>query len=174
MTADPAGWDLPFITSFSGRYKGLSMFHPCPVVYDGICYPGGEWAFQAAKTLDRTRRIAILGMDKGGDAKAYGRSLPLRGDWEFVKYAIMLDICRDKFARNPWLGSMLAATGDRVLVEGNHWGDDIWGAVPAAQRRPDSGLPLWQPVPADPRTWLAGYNWLGKTLMLVRQGLQGR
>jgi hypothetical protein len=170
----PTPWDAPWITSFSGRYACLSNFHPCPVVYEGGVYPGGEWAFQAAKTCSQAMRQRIAMMKTGGEAKAYGRALPLRPDWETVKYAVMLDVCRDKFARNPGLGSILAATGDAVLVEGNRWGDDIWGAVPVATRPAAVGLPLWQPEPADPRTWLAGHNWLGQTLMTVRRGLQGR
>jgi hypothetical protein len=166
--------DVAYITSFTGRHACLSMFYQCPVVWEGGIYPGGEWAFQAAKTRDQALQAGILAMRTAGEAKAYGRRLPLREDWETVKYAVMLAVNRDKFARNPGLGSILAVTGDSVLIEGNYWGDTEWGAVPAAGRRPVSDLPLWKPDPSDSRTWLAGHNWLGQTLMTVRRGLQGR
>jgi ribA/ribD-fused uncharacterized protein len=174
MTAHPVPvQDAAWITSFSGRFACLSMFWRCPVVHDGIDYPGGEWAFQAAKTMDPGLRMRICSLATAGEAKRYGRGLPLRADWETVRYAVMLDVNRDKYARNPGLATVLAATGIAALVEGNYWGDDTWGAVPAAARPPGE-LPLWQPDPADPRTWLAGRNWLGHALMTVRRGLQGR
>lgn len=61
----------------------------------------------------------------------------------------MYEICLDKFKRNPLLMKELIATGTEELVEGNTWGDKIWGKV--------DGI---------------GENRLGKILMNVREELK--
>jgi hypothetical protein len=52
-----------------------------------------------------------------------------------------------------------------VLIEGNHWGDHYWGAVPAPKAPP--GLPAWQ-IGGYASGWLCGHNWLGRLIMMVR------
>ena len=79
-----------------------------------------------------------------------GRLVPLRPDWEAVKVGIMEEIVRAKFIQHPELAARLLATGDKVLVEGNHWGDTFWGV--------------------DTRTG-QGHNHLGRILMKVREEL---
>ena len=39
----------------------------------------------------------------------------------------MYDICRAKFMQNPNLARLLIETGDATLIEGNTWGDRVWG-----------------------------------------------
>ena len=39
----------------------------------------------------------------------------------------MYSICRAKFTQNPDLLKKLLDTGDAELVEGNTWGDKVWG-----------------------------------------------
>ena len=77
--------------------------------------------------------------------------MPLRPDWEKVKNGIMEEIVCAKFTQHTDLAEKLLATGDRVLVEGNHWGDTFWGV--------------------DTRTG-QGENHLGKILMKVREELR--
>ncbi len=136
------------IDSFRGKYYFLSNFYECPVQYDGILYRNNEAAFQAQKTLDVEKRkeFASLSPDL---AKRAGRRAVLRQDWEQVKYDIMYGICRAKFTQNPELGKLLAATGDEELVEGNNWGDRIWGQVNGK-----------------------GQNHLGKILMRIRKEIR--
>ena len=86
-----------------------------------------------------------------GKSKDMGRRVPLRSDREDVKYGIMEEIVRAKFTQHPELAVRLLATGDKVLVEGNHWGDTCWGV--------------------DVRTG-QGENNLGKILMRVREELR--
>ena len=62
-----------------------------------------------------------------GKSKGVGRRVPLRPDWEEVKVGIMEEIIRAKFTQHPELAAMLLATGEKVLVEGNTWGDTCWG-----------------------------------------------
>ena len=84
-------------------------------------------------------------------SKGMGRRVPLRPDWEEVKVGIMEEIVRAKFTQHPELAERLLATGDKVLIEGNHWGDTCWGV--------------------DTRTG-RGENHLGKILMNVREELK--
>lgn len=51
----------------------------------------------------------------------------MRPDWELVKYDVMYEVCMAKFTQNPDLLSKLLATGDAELIEGNTWGDRVWG-----------------------------------------------
>ena len=60
-------------------------------------------------------------------AKALGRRVPLRSDWEEVKDFIMEAVCYAKFTQNEGLKEKLIATGDAKLVEGNTWNDIYWG-----------------------------------------------
>ena len=56
----------------------------------------------------------------------------------------MTDLCRIKFS-DPHLRSLLLATGDAELIEGNWWHDQFWGVC--------NGV---------------GQNQLGKILMAIR------
>lgn len=47
----------------------------------------------------------------------------LREEWEDVMRSVL---CA-KFTQNPELMEALLATGDKVLCEGNTWGDTFWG-----------------------------------------------
>ena len=136
------------IDSFSGAYRFLSNFSPAPVEYDGQLYPTVENAYQAAKTVDKGRRQVIRGMSPG-QAKRYGRHVPLRPDWERVKVQVMLELLRQKFA-SPVLSRELYSTGDAELVEGNYCGDTYCGVCKGV-----------------------GENALGKLLMQIRGELKG-
>lgn len=141
------------ITRFEDGYSFLSNFCPANVMYDGYLYLTGEHAFVAAKTLDLDTRIAVSKISTPGRAKKFGRKLDLRPDWELVKVPIMHQIILDKFTRNPELRTKLLATGDKELIEGNHWGDTFWGMIYS-------------------QGTLRGENHLGKILMEVREELK--
>lgn len=144
------------ITRFIGEYRFLSNFYESPVRLDSTEYATVEHAFQAAKTLDLKERVKILEADTPGKAKKLGRKVTLREDWEQVKMSIMEALVFHKFEENKALAAALVATGDAELIEGNNWGDEIWGMV----------------VEADGA--LVGENLLGKILMKVRDQLKGR
>lgn len=115
------------IAEFQGDYRFLSNFWPAEVVFEGITYPTVEHAYQAAKTLDVAERRRIAAMPAPADAKRAGRALPLRPDWERVKFEVMEICVRYKFTHHPDLRAKLLATGDATLEEGNTWGDRVWG-----------------------------------------------
>jgi ribA/ribD-fused uncharacterized protein len=159
------------VTSFRGPYWFLSNFCDRPVYFEGIWYPGNEWAFQASKSLDLSVRRIIADLPTAQAAKAAGRQAALRPDWEQVKRPVMFGVNLAKYTQLGDLRAALLHTGQRLLIEGNHWGDDEWGAVPYLGRPPGArDVPLWRTGPSN-QTWLAGDNWLGWTLMVIRDML---
>jgi ribA/ribD-fused uncharacterized protein len=137
------------ITSFQGPYRFLSNFWPAVVRYEGSVYPSVEHAYQAAKTLDLSAREAIRVRTSPGEAKRMGKSLVLREDWEQIRLEIMEDLVRQKFRNSKDLTTLLLATADRPLQEGNTWGDRFWGMVNGQ-----------------------GQNHLGKIIMKIREELR--
>ncbi|HEY7089515.1 MAG TPA: NADAR family protein, partial [Tepidisphaeraceae bacterium] len=140
---------LSKIPEFQGEYRFLSNFWPADVVYEGITYPTAEHAYQAAKTLDPEQRKKIAALPTPAEAKAAGRELKLRDDWETAKFVVMEDVVRYKFTHHPDLAAKLLDTGDATLEEGNTWNDRIWGVYHGQ-----------------------GENRLGKILMKVRDELR--
>lgn len=137
------------VESFTGQYRWLSNFWPSSVLLDGRYYATVEHAYQAAKTVDSTERSTVALADSPGRAKARGRKVTLRADWDLVKLRIMEELLVQKFATEP-LSTLLLATGDAELIEGNTWGDRFWGVC-----RGD------------------GANHLGRLLMKIRAELRG-
>lgn len=139
------------ITDFHAEpYRFLSNFYEASVEYGGLVYGSNEAAFQAQKCLSDEGKAQFTALSPG-KSKNIGRRVQLRPDWEQVKVGFMEEIVRAKFTQHPELADMLLATGDRALVEGNHWGDTCWGV--------------------DTRTG-QGENHLGKILMKVRAELR--
>ena len=114
------------ILGFFGPYRFLSNFYQCPVYFEGLLYPSSENAFMAAKTLDVDQRRQFQNIEPK-EAKALGRKIDLRPDWEEVKVDIMMAVCFDKFYRNIAIRQNLIDTENRQLEETNHWDDKIWG-----------------------------------------------
>lgn len=139
------------INRFDGtEYACFSNFYPAEVEYEEIIYPTNEHAFQAAKSHDKNFRLEVSRASTSAFAKRMGRVLTsLRKDWEDVKYGIMKELIRTKFTKHLDLRSKLLDTGNAELIEGNTWGDVVWGVC--------NGV---------------GTNWLGKILMEVREELK--
>ena len=141
--------EVASITEFRGAYRFLSNFWFCAIDMDGSTYPSVEHAYQAAKTFDFQQRGHIRRSSTPGGAKALGRKITLRLDWDAIKIETMRALVRQKFSAHTDLRAKLLATGDAELIEGNHWGDTFWGQCPIGN----------------------GQNWLGKILMEVRAEL---
>lgn len=131
------------IRGFYGDHFWLSNF---AVESDGKTV---EHRFQAEKAVTDRDYDRVLAAATPNEAKALGRKIALRDDWEEVKLDVMLDLLREKFADNP-LRWMLTATAGRELVEANYWGDTYWGVNERTGR---------------------GENHLGRLLMQVRDEL---
>lgn len=138
------------INEFKGQYRFLSNFYMLPVEFEGVIYRSSEHAYMAAKTTDPDGRAYIASMPTPADAKREGRRIKLRDGWDAMKYDVMLTILRSKFSSSAMQYKLLL-TGDAELIEGNWWGDKIWGVCLKTNQ---------------------GQNLLGKALMQVRKELQ--
>ena len=105
--------------------------------------------YVSKKCLEREEQIPFTAFSPG-ESKRFGRQVALRPDWEKVKFTLMEEIVRAKFTQHPELAEQLLATGQKIIIEGNRWGDTCWGV--------------------DIRTG-EGENHLGKILMRVREEL---
>lgn len=117
------------IAEFRGAYAFLSNFFSAPITYGGFRFASNEAAFQAQKTTSQKERQRFTRLTDPADAKALGRKMCLRSDWNKIKIRCMYEICMTKFIQHPELLHELEATGNAVLIEGNCWGDRFWGMV---------------------------------------------
>lgn len=148
------------IDRFNGKYRFLSNFYPSVVLSllvdeeneARIECSTVEHAFQAAKAVQPHEAAWVLAAETPSLAKRRGRKVVRRADWDDIRIDVMRDLLRQKFT-DPELRSLLLATGDAELIEGNWWGDIFWGMVQ---------------TPAG----LVGDNHLGKLLMEIREELK--
>lgn len=150
------------IQELRGKYRPLSNFWSCFIVYRDIVYPSVENAYQAAKMKHDEHRV-LFEHCKASEAKQLGSVYPMRDDWNsFITYpkfeytydiqtkiAVMYELVFSKFEHDMYLKQLLLDTGDEQIEEGNWWGDKFWGTVNGK-----------------------GENWLGRILMKVREELR--
>ena len=156
----PEVWDIMLASGRAARngitdfhqdeYRFLSNFYEAKVEYDGLVFGSAEAAFQAQKCVNAEEKAQFTSFGPS-KSKGVGRRVQLRPDWEQVKAGLMEEIVRAKFTQNADLAKKLLATGDKLLVEGNTWGDVFWGV--------------------DTRSG-KGQNRLGRILMKVRDELK--
>jgi len=139
------------VDEFKGPYAFLSNFFPSPIRLGNSVFPTVEHAYQAAKTMDKPLRKEIATAKTPGKAKRLGQLVPLRPDWEDIKVTVMYKALKAKFKQNKLLGKKLVNTGDKLLFEGNDWGDRFWGVYKGR-----------------------GKNVLGRLLMDVREEIKSR
>ena len=148
----PHGWESKKekIESFRGAYRFLSNFYTAPVSIYNVSYPSVEHAYQAMKFLDPEYQEKIRQASSPSIAKNLGKSQEgRRVDWKDVKIQYMKYLVWTKFHDNPHLKILLLGTEDKILEEGNTWGDIFWGICNGA-----------------------GQNHLGKILMETRELLR--
>lgn len=138
------------IKEFRGPTRWLSNFHSCEIEYGGFIFPSTEHAYQAAKCYNQEDMFKFLNPKMtAAEAKKLGMIVLLRPDWEEIKLDIMYQVNYYKFRNHKDLTEMLLATGDKILQEGNNWGDTYWGICNGK-----------------------GYNHLGKILMKIREEIK--
>jgi ribA/ribD-fused uncharacterized protein len=135
----------PVIDSFRFEFGFLSNFHEASIWVDGEKYRSVEHAYQAAKSDDPSTKKLIREAKSPGIAKKLGHAVQLPANWDARRLTVMRELVTEKF-RNPLLRSMLLATDDATLIEGNTWGDRFFGVYKGV-----------------------GENWLGRILMDVRE-----
>lgn len=117
------------IAGFQGKYRWLSNFERCDVLYKGIIYPSSESAYQAQKlspTRSGIKARKVFAKLDARDAKTMGNVIQLREDWDDIKLEEMEGIVRAKMM-SPQFKSRLLDTGEMEIIESNHWGDTFWG-----------------------------------------------
>ena len=138
------------IDSFQGEYRFLSNFWPAGIEFEGRSYHSAEHAYQAAKFTDEVMRQRVADAPTPAAAKSIAHSATTqRADWDNAKFEVMEAILREKFTRHADLRQKLLDTGDAELIEGNTWGDRVWGVCDGE-----------------------GENHLGKLLMKIREELR--
>lgn len=121
----PGNIGAPVIGPFTGEYRLLSNFYPI----SGREHVTSEHWFQAAKATNEEDRMFVLGAKDAYEAKARGRSIALRPDWNDVAVKVMDDVIARKFVAWSPLAYQLLATWKFYLEERNTWGDFTWGTV---------------------------------------------
>jgi len=91
-----------------------------------IHYRTVENYYQAAKTLDRDKRIEIS-LLPANKSKRAGKKLELRSNWDIIKIDIMEQALRQKFIKGSIWYKKLIDTGDESIIELNNWRDTFWG-----------------------------------------------
>lgn len=170
------------IDSFSGDYEFLSNFSPHDTHGFGRSWSTVEHGFQAMKFAPVAGWAGVPEMvvdiaraETAGKAKRMGRTreFPVNPAWDRFKRDVMFVLVLHKFDRDG-LREQLLATGDAALIEGNHWGDDYWGAT-WRDHEPMSEFTVWVQgyrQGRDYMEYLAGRNELGRILMSVREALR--
>ena len=145
----------------------FSQWWPSPFEVDDVRFATAEhyMMWRKAKLFgDEEVAAQVLTAVHPKQAKDFGRRV--RGfdeeTWVAHRYGIVVDGNAAKFAQHPELGSYLAGTGNRVLVEASPV-DRVWGI----------GLPADDPRAGKPRAW-RGLNLLGFALADVRAQLGSR
>lgn len=140
------GLEYPKITSFTDEYRWLSNFWPSPICVTlfGVerCFATGEHYYQALKAhaMDATHERAFDAIDDylncmqiietPGKAKRLGQKVNIdREKWNRIAFHYMLEVQKQKYSQNFDLALKLASTGTAEFVEGNTWGDKVWGTV---------------------------------------------
>jgi ribA/ribD-fused uncharacterized protein len=136
------------ITSFKGEFSFLSNFYN----YRGRTV---EHLYQASKATNVEDRVKILKAANPAEAKRLGRQVKMLEGFEAIKISNMYGLLQEKFESAEMI-RLLKSTGNRMLVEGNDWGDTFWGMV----KQRDG-------------TWV-GCNVLGNLLMCMRRDVRAK
>ena len=147
----------PIIDRFMDEYRWLSNFH-----FTKVPDKSTEHFFQAAKARKdeegKEWRHRILNAATPSEAKKLGGKVPLRDDWNGIKYYVMSVALAYKFMGSYELYKKLVDTKDSYLIEGTVWHDNIWGICIKKD--------------CEKCKDIKGKNMLGNTLMDLRQILQ--
>jgi len=143
------------ICEFKGKNGFLSSFSISNISYTEKIYPTAEHLYQALKTCDFCLRERIRCSSSPGLAKAQGKLVILRFNWDKIRDRCMHQVVKMKFNQNLDLRQKLMVTFPLQLVEGNYWHDNYWGNCLC-----------------DRCGQIDGQNKLGKILMEIRDNYE--
>lgn len=126
------------ITQFRGEYSWLSNFFPVDVILhpedlnEPIIFPSVENAYQAGKCSNSTDMLNFVDITPA-EAKKLSRLKKYKTkqfkkttNFELFKLELMYGLLVQKYNIEPFK-SLLIATGDCYIQEGNLWGDMFFG-----------------------------------------------
>ena len=106
------------IESFTGENAFMSSSYVAPIRIGYITYVCVESAYQAFRIEDTSLRGMFAHMH-AKEAKAVGRLVQPRDDWDNVKHEILYQLTLEKFKQNNALAMKLLQTGDTEIREEN-------------------------------------------------------
>lgn len=110
---------------FRNEYAFLSNMYPCSITLNGLTFSCAEAVFQAYKCGKHEDVLALTKMS-GIEAKAFGRKVKMRSDWNTFRLIAMRNVIKAKFTQHPELLKKLKAI-DVPIIEDNTWNDRYWG-----------------------------------------------
>jgi len=115
------------INEFKGDYRWLSNFEAVTITIDGVSYPSVEHAYMSYKSNDpEWKKFCMDANNTAGDVKKKSREVKLVDNWDNLKFTVMSLCLTKKYEQEPFR-SRLIKTGTQNIVEGNYFGDTIWG-----------------------------------------------
>jgi len=101
-----------------------------------ISFKTGEHAFQTFKCYDKNDASWVASAPTPGIAKKRasrngegGLKIKLRPDWDAVSKDVMDAVVYSKVLLHFDVREILINTGNAIIIEGNTWGDKLWGMV---------------------------------------------
>jgi ribA/ribD-fused uncharacterized protein len=164
--ASPKASTPPGLCLFYATKSPFSNWHRARFNFRGRNYNCSEQALMVAKAelFGDTKAVeAIMSTSDPKIQKQRGREVRNfeSTKWEAVAEKEMTAILMCKFGQCPELKRHLLATGDLTIAEASP-NDNIWGIGLSARSKDVANKKLW------------GQNLLGKSLMKVRDRLQGK
>ena len=101
---------------FTGYYQCFENSFPVSISVGGIAYPSVEHAFQAAKVSDAFLKHNISKIESLSEVTELLKDVPVRPNWEEVKYATLEQLMNLKFEASRKCKDVLVSTGARRLV----------------------------------------------------------
>jgi len=134
----------------SKPYGCFSNFSKHPITVDGKVYATTEHFYQASKMVSEADHESVRLSDTPKSAKNLAYCLPMKDNWEDIKYKVMVDALIYKATQHQDIKEILMNTGDEILEEASPK-DAIWGTGKDGK----------------------GLNLLGKAWMETRSRLRG-
>ena len=133
--------DAILFNSRSQKYSDLSNFSPHSFRINDMEYRTAEHFYQASKCRDHADHLKIKNAPSPQAAKGMGRRVKLVGNWEHIKFKVMIDAINAKFGdqRHSELRSLLISTFPHKLIHLSPW-DLLWGADHSGKGKNALGL----------------------------------
>jgi ribA/ribD-fused uncharacterized protein len=121
-----------YVVAFNGAYSPLSNFHTEPFDLNGVEVASAEHAYQASKCSSPTQRARVLKASTPASAKLLGKSVRRIEGFDRLRLALMYVLKKEQVRQLKSLRNALVRSAPKLLIEGNGWHDNYWGACHCA------------------------------------------